>query len=76
MLHVKNNAVSNIQSAVLEIIPEDVRLIMLYWLDFLLLHDRTVPSLIDVIESFFKLCVNHNIKFHPTKCQLVGKYVR
>jgi transposase InsO family protein len=76
VLHGTTNAVTHLQSALAEIIPDDLRPNLLYWLDDILIHAPAANLFIQAIEKFFSLCVQWNLKLHPAKCILYATEIR
>lgn len=56
--------VAPLQSWFANIIRPDLKDDILCWLDDILIHSPTVDQLLGLIQSFFDLCVEYNIKLH------------
>ena len=76
VLHGTTNAVTHLQSSLVEIIPDDLKDKILRGLDDILLHDRTVKGLLLAIQTFLGVCVEWNIKLHPAKYVFFARSVR
>lgn len=76
VIHGTTNAVTHLQSSMMNIIPENLRPFLLIWLDDILIHAPTVENLMQSIQSFFGLCAEYNIKLHPAKCTVFAKEIR
>ena len=76
IIHVTSNALTNLKSSMMNIIPEDLQPYLLIWLDDILIRAPTVESLMESIRSFFDLCVENNIKVHPATCTIFAKEIR
>ena len=76
VLHGTTNAVTHLQLALSEILPNGLRCKLLSWLDDILLHSSTVDGLLDVVRQLLTLCAQHNVKLHPSKCILFATTIR
>lgn len=70
VLHGTTRAVAHLQSSLTGVIPDSLKKNILIWLDDILIHAPTVDILLESIQSFFKVCVEYNIKLPPEKCML------
>jgi hypothetical protein len=75
VLHGTSNAVLHLQAALQGVLKPLAQQI-LAWLDDLLLHAKSVPTLLGFLRDFFLLCRQHNLKLHPGKCVLFATEVR
>lgn len=74
--HGTTNAVTHLQSSLTHTLPEKTKEQTLLWLDDCLLHESTVPRLLDVLRSFLEYCSDFNWKLHPAKFVLYTRSVR
>jgi RNase H-like domain found in reverse transcriptase len=75
VLHGTSNAVLHLQAALQGVLKPLAQQI-LAWLDDLLLHAKSVPTLLGFLRDFFLLCRLHNLKLHPGKCVLFATEVQ
>jgi len=76
VLHGTTNAVTHLQSALAEILPNGIAKQLLLWLDDMLLHNTTIHGLLQDIRELLALCASYNIKLHPAKCILFATTIR
>lgn len=67
VMHRKTNAVMHLQSALSELLTNDLMSHLMHWLADILLHNSNSEGLLDCLEVFLKICSNHNIRLHPAK---------
>lgn len=76
VLHGTTNAVMFLQSTISSNIPADLRPHILFWLDDILLHSRTIDDHLDAIRLLFSFCKKFNFKLHPAKCNIFSTCIR
>lgn len=76
VLHGTTNAVMFLQSTLATHLPAVLRQFLLWWLDDILLHSKTINDHLDGIRRLFDFCVEFNLKLHPLKCQLFRSTIR
>lgn len=61
------NDIMYLQSTLASHLPVDIRRHLLWWLDDILIHSKTIDDHLDSLKLFFSFCVEYNFKLHPTK---------
>jgi Reverse transcriptase (RNA-dependent DNA polymerase) len=73
--HGTTNATVHMQ-AILEDLMHDFRKSVKIWLDDNMVHVDNEEKLLEVLEHFFKTCLQHGLFLHAAKCNLYGTEVR
>lgn len=74
ILHGLTNAAAQVQSTVSRI-SKEIRDNLLQWIDDMLVHCSSVEHLMSILDKFFKICHQHNLRLHAEKCHLFLKEV-
>ena len=75
VLHGTTNATTHLQSVITSALPPEVARSTLTWLDDILQFSTNVASHLVLLEKFFKVCRQYNLKLNPKKCILLTKQV-
>jgi hypothetical protein len=73
--HGTTNATVHMQ-AIMEDLMHDIRHSVKIWLDDNMIHVNSEEKLLEVLEHFFKTCLQHGLFLHAAKCNLYGTEVR
>lgn len=73
--HGTTNATVHMQS-IMEELMHDIRHSVKIWLDDNMIHVTDEEKLLEVLEYFFKKCLQHGLFLHAAKCNLYGTEVR
>lgn len=68
VLHGSTNAVHHPQSSLGALLPTELKQVLLHWLDDILGHGKTVDELLSQLCQFFSICLEMNLRLHPTIC--------
>jgi hypothetical protein len=60
----------------MEDLMHDIRHSVKIWLDDNMIHVTSEEKLLEVLEHFFKKCLQHGLFLHAAKCDLYGTEVR
>ena len=76
VLHGTTIAVTYLNSTLAYLLPADLLNGVLYWLDDILLHDKTIKGLFKSMEKLFSIFKDRNLKLHPEKCCFFATSIR
>lgn len=76
VLHGMTSAVVHLQSSLAGVTPDHLRLNVLCRSVDVLLHPPTENGLLQTINSFFELCVEHNLNMNHKKCTRFATSIR
>jgi Reverse transcriptase (RNA-dependent DNA polymerase) len=73
--HGTTNATVHMKS-IMEDLMHDIRHSVKIWLDDKMIHVTDEEKLLEVLQYFFKTCLQHGLFLHAAKCDLYGTEVR
>lgn len=76
VLHGTINAVTYLQSTLAAVLPRDILDNVLYWLDDVLVHHKTIEGLLDTLERLFGIFKEYKLKLRPEKCCFFATTIR
>lgn len=76
VLHGTTSAVIFLQSTLSNILSADLRHYLLWWLDDIFIHTKTIDYHFLVVQKLSDFCIYYNLRLHPAKYVLFNTSIR